>query len=401
MVKKNKFLADFRVNRKNTNSVKWDSLKEQYGDDKLLPLWVADMDFKAPKAVTDTLIARVQHGVFGYSTIPDSYYDAFFDWQRSRYGIELHKEWMRFGTGVVNSLYQLVDLMTEPGDSVLVQTPVYYPFYSAIEDNNRRIVRTPLKHENNQYEMDFETIERDIKANHVKLLIHCSPHNPVGRVWTEPELTQLFEICRENKVMVISDEIHQDLIVGKKPFVSALSIDEGRYRDNMVVVNAPSKTFNLAALQNSHIIIPNAQLRAKYDKMVKHLNKPEGSLMGCVAGEAAYRSGAVWLDEILSIVRTNYLEVSHQLVNKFPEIKISELEGTYLMWIDLSAYVNPSRMKEFIQNECGLAIDYGQWFSEESSGFIRMNLATDLGTVQTAVDQLLKGLKSAKLNRLN
>ena len=146
MAKKNKFLAEFRVNRKNTNSVKWDNLKEQYGDDQLLPLWVADMDFKSPKAVTDALVARVQHGVFGYSTIPDSYYDAFFEWQQTHYGIEMHKEWMRFGTGVVNSLYQLVDLMTEPGDNVLVQTPVYYPFYSAIEDNQRRVIRTPLKH---------------------------------------------------------------------------------------------------------------------------------------------------------------------------------------------------------------------------------------------------------------
>lgn len=401
MAKKNKFLAEFRVNRKNTNSVKWDNLKEQYGDDQLLPLWVADMDFKSPKAVTDALVARVQHGVFGYSTIPDSYYDAFFEWQQTHYGIEMHKEWMRFGTGVVNSLYQLVDLMTEPGDNVLVQTPVYYPFYSAIEDNQRRVIRTPLKHENNQYEMDFEALERDIKENHVKLLIQCSPHNPVGRVWTESELTQLLELCRENHVMVISDEIHQDLIVGNKPFISALSIDDGRYRDNMVVVNAPSKTFNLAALQNSHIIIPNSQLRAKYDKLVKHLNKPEGSLMGRVAGEAAYRSGAIWLDEILSIVRTNYLEVSHQLVSKFPEIKISELEGTYLMWIDLSAYVRADRMKEFMQKECGLAVDYGQWFSEETPGFIRMNLATDLGTVKIAVDQLLKGLKGAKLNHLN
>lgn len=389
---KQEFLAEYAVARKNTDSVKWDNLKETFDAEDLLPLWVADTEFKAPKEALEAMTKRIAHGAFGYSLTPDAYFEAYFKWQKERYGIELYREWMRFGTGVVQSLSTLVNLLTQKDDAVLVLQPVYYPFMKVIENNERKLVVSDLKNEAGIYSMDLADIEEKITEEQVKLLILCSPHNPVGRVWSETELAELLELCRQKQVLVIADEIHHDLLLTDKPFISALEVSEGKYRDNLVVVDAPSKTFNMAALQNSHVIIPNPQMRQRYDKLVERLAAPAGSILGKVAAAAAYEHGTSWLEGLLETIQANYDYVKENLTKAYPQIVISPLEGTYLMWIDLSAVVDPAKLEFFVKNKAGLAVDFGDWFGASGAGHIRINLATTPENIERAVTALLKAL---------
>lgn len=390
---KEEFIRKYAVERKHTNSAKWDGLAEQFGKKDLLPLWVADTEFAIPQAAQDALIARVKQGAFGYSFIPQSYYNAYFDWQKRRYGTELHEDWMRFGIGVVNTLSTLVRAMTQSEDAVMVLQPVYYPFMKVIENNQRRLVVSYLVEKDGEFYMDFDDIKAKMEANNVKLLVFCSPHNPVGRVWKPEELSQLLQLCREEQVMVISDEIHHDLIVGKQPFVSALSIDGGRYRDNIVMVDSPSKTFNMAALLGNNIVIPNPQLRARYDKQVQELSLPEATVMATTAGEAAYRTGDEWLENMLAVIRSNYEYVKKTLENVSPKIKVTDLQGTYLLWVDLSELVPPEKLDYFMVEKAGLAVDMGDWFGKAGRGHIRLNLATTPKIIYRAMQMLTKALK--------
>lgn len=387
------FVERYAVDRHNTDCFKWDGLQNEFGSTDLLPLWVADTEFKVPEAVTQALQARIAHGVYGYSQVVSGYQQAYINWQQQRYQTEVHPEWMRFGTGVVQSLSTLINVLTEPQEAVMVLQPVYYPFMQVIENNQRKLVVSQLKRADHHYEMDFTDIEQKIKQQHVKLLINCSPHNPVGRVWSEAELTKLLKICRENKVLFISDEIHHDLIVGQRPFVSALSIDNGLYRDNMVMVDSASKTFNLAALQNNHLIIPNPQIRTRYDNYIQRLKSPAGSLMGQVAAKAAYENGAEWLSGMLALIRQNFTYLKTHLAAENPAIEIFELEGTYLAWIDLSQVILPTDLERVMKNDAKLAVDFGKWFGQGGDGFVRINLATTPANIELAVKRLKSVIK--------
>lgn len=386
------FCEKYGVNRLGTNSLKWDALDQRFGNKNLIAMWVADMEFKVPDAVTDALIKRIQHGVYGYSYVPDEYYEAFFNWQKKRHNINLDKDWIRFSTGVVTALYWFVNAFTKPNDSVIIITPVYYPFHNAVIDNNRNLIRSELINKNGKYEIDFEDFEKKIIENDVKLFIQCSPHNPAGRVWTENELEKVLKICKKHNVLVVSDEIHQDIIIGKNKFISALSVANGKYADNLIVATAPSKTFNLACLLNSHIIIPNNEIRNKYDAYVKTVNQTEVSILGQVATEAAYRNGEEWLDNLLEVIKYNFNYVKNTLNERAPKINVAELEGTYLAWLDLREYIKPEDTKDFIQNKCGLAIDFGEWFSDKCKGFVRLNMATDPKYVKQAMENIIKNI---------
>ncbi|WP_050610709.1 MalY/PatB family protein [Ligilactobacillus agilis] len=390
---KETFVKEYAVERQNTDAVKWDGLEAEFGASDLLPLWVADTEFKAPKAVLEAMVKRVEHGAFGYSMTPDAYFDAYFTWQKDRYGIELHKDWLRFGTGVVQSLSTVIQFLTEENDAVMVMQPVYYPFMRVIENNHRKLVISNLKQVDGKYVMDLEDMRQKMEANQVRALVLCSPHNPVGRVWSEAELEAVLELCRQEQVHVISDEIHHDLIMGKRPFVSALSIKDGYYRDNLVVLDAPSKTFNLAALQNSHVIIPNPQLRDRYDEHVAKLSSPSGSLLGKVAAQAAYSEGADWLAGFIKVVQANFDYVKTELTQAFPAIKVSDLEGTYLMWIDLSGVIAKDEVTDLVKKQAKLAVDFGDWFGQAGLGFIRLNLGTTPANIEKAVAALIKALK--------
>ncbi len=390
------FCQKYTVNRENTNSVKWGTGKdERFKTEGLIPMWVADMEFRAPDEVIDALNKRISHGVFGYTHLWDSYFEAFFNWQKKRYNIDLKKEWISFSSGLVNALYLIVNAFTDKGDNIIILTPVYYPFHNAVKDNERNLISCDLKNDNGIFSIDFEEFENKIIKNKVKLLIFCNPHNPVGRVWTNDEIEKVFEICKKHNLYIVSDEIHQDINMGVRPFISALSIkNKNDYTDKLIVLNSASKTFNLASMLNSHIIIPNEEIRKIYKKFVSRFNRTEFNLLGLIASEAAYKYGENWVDGLLKTIKRNYEYIKIEFENKVPEIIISPLEGTYLPFFDLRDIVNQNRVKEFIQDDCKIAIDFGEWFGKNFKGFIRVNIATDFKYIDYFVNTVIKQLKN-------
>lgn len=379
------------VDRRNTDCSKWDAQSENFGEEGLHAMWVADMDFQVPACVTDALSAYVKEGVFGYYTAPDSYYNAFINWEKE-HGYTVKREWIRFSPGVVSGFNWIVQMMTKPKDPVIVLTPVYYPFLYAVTNNDRTLITSDLINDHGVYSIDFEDFEQKIIDNHVKLFIFCSPHNPVGRVWKKEELEKLIAICKKHHVFIISDEIHHDLLAPGQKHIPIASIAD--YDDSLVTVTAPSKTFNLAGCQNSIIIIPDEKLREKWDAFTTSIRVTSGNTFGYIAARAAYTGGRPWLNEVNEIVHNNYLYVKETFERELPKLVVSPLEGTYLLWIDFGAYLSFDEMKDFMQKKCRLAFDYGDWFGGERFGtHIRMNLATSRENVETAVQAILAHLK--------
>lgn len=391
-MEKSEFVKKYAVNRKGTNSLKWDALDVRFGNPDLTAAWVADMEFKAPTEVLEAIKKRVDHGVFGYTYVWDSYYEAFNKWQTRRHEFPIQNEWLRFSTGIVTAIYWFVHAFTKPSDSIVILTPVYYPFHNAVKDNGRQLVTSELTFNDGKYEIDFSDFEQKIISENVKLFIHCSPHNPVGRVWTKEESERLFGICHEHDVLVISDEIHQDLVFAGHKHIPSANIANGKYVDQLITVTAPSKTFNLAGLLVSHIIIQNEKLRQQFDEYVNTISQTEVNVLGMTGAEAAYTHGEPWLNGLLSVVESNYLYLKNTLLANASDLIIADLEGTYLTWIDLRAYINPDDVKMFIQDKCGIAIDYGEWFSKEAKGFIRINLGTHPKYIEYIVNQMIKYL---------
>lgn len=379
------------VERKNTNCAKWDGLVNTFGEDNLLAMWVADMDFQVPVPVIRALSDYVNQGVFGYSVTPDSYLQAFIDWEKKYHHYEVNKEWIRFSPGVVAAFNWIVQFMTNPGDAVIVTTPVYYPFLNAVKNNNRKLIMSDLIETNGTYTIDFSDFEKKIVEEKVALFILCSPHNPVGRVWKREELETLLNICKKHNVFVISDEIHHDLTYADHEHIPSATI--GDYDDMLITLTAPSKTFNLAACQNSIIIIPDEGLRQKWDTFINQIRVTEGNAFGYVAAEAAYKEGRPWFEEVKEIIYGNYLYMKESLESALPNIVVSPLEGTYLAWIDLKNYVKAEDITDFMQKKCKLAFDYGDWFGgDQFKTHVRMNLATSRENVEIAVKAIVENM---------
>lgn len=380
------------IDRRNTNCEKWDEQTPSFGEEGLHAMWVADMDFKVPECVQKALHDYVDMGAFGYMSVPDSYYQAFIQWENRHHQYEVKKEWMRFSPGVIAAFNWIIQFMTEKEDAVIVMTPVYYPFFRAVENNQRKLIKSELVNYNGRYSINFEDFEKKIIENDVKLFILCSPHNPVGRVWTKEELQTILDICRKHNVFVISDEIHHDLVA--KGFKHIPSFSVGEYADMMIAITAPSKTFNLAGAQNSIVIIPDERLREKWDQYTNGIRVLFGNAFGYIACEAAYAGGEEWYRDIKEQIYSNYEYVKCRLEAEFPQIMVTPLEGTYLCWLDLRRCVRPTEIHELIQKRCRLAVDYGEWFGgEQFQGFIRMNLATSLENVKIAIDAICANLK--------
>ncbi len=376
-----------------TDCNKWDGCEEKFGDEHLLPLWVADMDFEAPSCVKQALKEYVDFGVFGYYQIPNRYYEAFINWEKTYHDYDVKKEWIRFAPGVVPAFNWLIHILTNEQDGVLITPPVYYPFKDAVVNNNRTLVESPLMRLEDHYELDYEDFERKIKEQNVKLFIFCTPHNPVGRVWKRDEIVKVLDICKKYGVYVIADEIHQDIIMDGYQKVTAAAT--GNYDEIMVTLTAATKTFNLAGCQNSIVVIPNESLRKRYDDYLTRLRITGGNAFGYIAVQSAYEGGRKWLDEVLNIIEENYHLMKSILEEKLPKVWIPKLEGTYLMWIDLGVYVSADEIESVIQKDCGLAVDYGSWFGGEAYGtFIRVNLATREENIRLAAEKIVEALEA-------
>ena len=395
-MEKEKFLKEYLVERKGTNSLKWDALDKRFGNPNLISMWVADMEIKTPKEIVEALKERIEHGVFGYSYVSDDYYNAVIKWHKKKHNYEIKKEWIRFSTGVVTAIYWFINIFTKVNDSVLILTPVYYPFHNAVKDNNRKLITCDLKNTDGYFTIDYDEVEKKIVENDIKLFIQCSPHNPAGRVWKEEELAKILEICKKHNVLVISDEIHQDIVMKGYKHIPSAIVENGEYADNLIIISAASKTFNLAGLIHSNIIINNDKLRKKYDEEIKKINQTEGNILGMLATQVGYEKGEYWLENIKELIEDNFNYLKSELNKHIPEIIITNLEGTYLVFLDLRKIIPIDKVKEFIQDKCNLAIDFGEWFGANFKGFIRMNLATDPQIVKKAVKNIINEYK--KLN---
>lgn len=380
------------INRYNTNSVKYDFAMENGKPEDILPLWVADMDFPAPEAVVQKLQEVSRFGIFGYSEGKESYYAAIQNWYQKRFNWAIEDDWILKTPGVVFAVSMAVRALTEPGDGVMIQQPVYYPFRNVIRDNNRKVVNNPLVLCDGHYEMDLVDFEKKLKTENVKLLILCSPHNPVGRVWTDKELKAVGKLCLKYNVKVISDEIHADFVYeGYKHSVFA-NLDE-RFRDICVTCTAPSKTFNLAGLQVSNIIIPNYEMRKKVYREIRSTGYGGLSIMGIAACQTAYEFGEEWLEELKKYLSGNLDYVRTFIREKLPGVKLVEPEGTYLIWLDLRELgLSAEEQESLIVNKAGLWLDSGSMFGDEGVGFERINIACPRATLERAMMQLEKAL---------
>lgn len=380
------------IQRKGTMSVKWDGVDKRFGDAEVLPMWVADMDFPSPPAVVQALQKRAELGVYGYTMKPHSYYDSLIGWIYKRHGWQVQKEWITTSPGVVTSLSILVSCFSEPGDKIIIQTPVYPPFYSVVKNNDRSLLMNPLVRENDTYQMDFAALENMIDRD-VKLLILCNPHNPVGRVWTKEELQRLGEICLKHNILVISDEIHADLVYKAYSFTPFASISE-EFAMNSITCMAPSKTFNIAGLQTSSVIISNPQLRKTFVSRLTALALNEDNYFAATATDAAYREGEEWLEELLLYLQENLAYLQDYFRQHIPQIRVGNPEGTYLVWLDCRELkMNGKQLKDFMVNEAKLGLNEGTTFGDEGEGFMRMNIACPKTTLQEGLRRLEKAVK--------
>lgn len=389
-----KYNFDEIVDRSNTNSVKWNFNKQLLGYEDVIPMWIADMDFKTVPEVTEAIIDRANHGIYGYSSEVDTYYDSVISWMKKRHSFEVKKEWICTSPGIVPALNFIVKSFTEPGDKVIVQSPVYYPFYNAILNNGCEILSNPLKLDKERYTMDFQDLKEKVKDKKVKVLILCNPHNPIGRVWSEEELKELGQTCIDNNVLIVSDEIHSDLIYKEYKHTSFGSISE-EFLQNSITCTAPSKTFNLAGLQASNLIIANKELRDKFKLVMEKNGIRRLNLFGIVACEAAYTHGEQWLDELIDYLDKNKKFLKEFIKERIPQLKVYDSEGTYLAWIDCKALnMNGEELKQFMLSKAGVAFDEGFIFGESGEGFERMNIACPRAILKEALERMEKAINS-------
>lgn len=382
------FDFDTVPNRRGINCFKYDFAREMGMPEDVLPLWVADMDFPTAPAVLERLHALAEHGIFGYTGVKDAYFSAVHNWYAQRFSWETQRSWLVTTPGVVFAIAIAIRAFTQKGDAILIQQPVYYPFADKVTENDRQLVVNPLVLKNGRYEMDFADMERKIVDYHVKMLLLCSPHNPVGRVWTKEELLRVGEICQKHGVLVVSDEIHADFTYAGHTHRVFASV-KSEFADFTITCTAPSKTFNLAGLQNSNIFIPNRQLRHAYKKELSACGCGGTNCMGMAACQAAYEAGADWLEQLKQYLAGNLAYIRQFLREKLPDIALIEPEGTYLVWLDLRKLgLTEQQQRQLIVQDAKLWLDTGTLFGQGGEGFERINIACPRTTIKQAMQRL-------------
>lgn len=388
-----KYNFDEVISRYNTDSVKWDHTEKLFGDKDILPMWIADMDFVSPKPVIEALEERAKHGVYGYTSRSNDYFQAFIDWVQRRHNWDIQKRWIRCTPGIMPALSMAIQSFTNEGDRVIVQTPVYTPFMEVIEKNNRDIVLNPLKYENERYEMDYENLKEVVENEDVKMIILCNPHNPAGRVWSKEELTTLGEICLKNNVLVISDEAHFDIVYKGNTHTPFASISE-EFAEHSITCTAPSKTFNLAGVQMANIIIPNKELRDSFTKIIDKMYLGSSNAFGVTAAENAYKYGEEWLDQFLDYLEGNLAFLTTFIETNLNEIKVIPPEGTYLAWLDCRALgMDAKELEDFFRKNAKVAFDEGYTFGLGGEGFTRVNMACPRHVLEEGLRRVEKAVK--------
>ncbi|GAB4324073.1 MAG: pyridoxal phosphate-dependent aminotransferase [Bacteroidales bacterium] len=388
-----KFDFDRLVPRKGTDCVKWDLVRERFGAEAQLPMWVADMDFAVPPCVSEAVQKRAAHPVYGYTFRPDSWFEAVQGWLKRRYSWEVKKEWILFSPGIVPAVNLAVLAYTQPGDKVIVQPPVYFPFFSAVRDNGRELVYNPLKEENEKYSFDFDNL-RSLIDSKTRMLIISNPHNPVGRAWNAEELTELASLCAGNGLILVSDEIHSDLTIPPYEHTITATLGE-QIAANTITMMAPSKTFNLAGLATSQVIIPDKRLRDQFQIMVDRVHVGNGNLFGMVASRAAYIDGDAWLDALRLYLKKSLDRMEEFFTDELPEVRMIRPEATYLVWLDFrSLGLKDEELDRLVREKAKLALVPGRMFGPGGEGFQRMNIATSTEVVMQALGQLAHAIRS-------
>jgi cystathionine beta-lyase len=388
---------DHPVNRENTHAVKLDAREAVFGRADVLPVWVADMDFAAPQAVTDALSERALHPVYGYTMFPDSLYSAMHDWFRQRHQWSFQREWVLMAPGVVPSLNAACMACTDPGDEVIIQPPVYPPFFSSVRQTGRQVLENPLLAEKQEdgnlyYRMNLAHLEQCAARPQAKMLLLCSPHNPIGRVWSEAELTAVLDICRRHNLVLLSDEIHCDLVFSdshRHRMLAALA----RPDDQLITAIAPSKTFNVPGLGLSAMVIANSGLRQKMVDVLKSFHMPQSNPFSVTSFEAGYRHGGPWLDQLMDYLQANRDFVVNQVSQRLPGINVSAPEGTYLMWLDCRALgLDDTGLKRLFVEQAGVGMNPGVSFGANGSGFMRLNIGCPRATLEQVIERIQAAL---------
>mgnify|MGYP000209962133 FL=1 len=384
-----KYDFDKTIDRRATNSYKWDSAPEG-----ALPMWVADMDFRTAPAIIDVLQKRVAHGIFGYTRVPDAYYDAVTSWFSRRHGWDIDREWIIYTSGVVPAVSAVIKALTVPGDKVIVQTPVYNCFFSSIRNNGCEIVSNPLRRTADTYEMDFDALERCAADPRAKVMLLCNPHNPAGRVWTSDELTRLGNICLRNGVTVVADEIHCELVYQGFKYTPFASLSDAFLRRSVTCVS-PSKAFNIAGLQIANIVAFDNDLRSRIDKAININEVCDVNPFGVAATIAAYNEGEEWLNQLVDYLHGNYEAMAEFCRRELPEFPITRLEGTYLVWMDCSSLGMPSdALEHALLDDARLWLNAGTMYGAEGEGYMRWNIACPRSVMLDGLNRFLNFVRS-------
>lgn len=384
-----KYDFDKTIDRRATNSYKWDSAPEG-----VLPMWVADMDFRTAPAIIDALQKRVVHGIFGYTRVPDAYYDAVTSWFSRRHGWDIDREWIIYTSGVVPAVSAVIKALTVPGDKVIVQTPVYNCFFSSIRNNGCEIVSNPLRRTADTYEMDFDALERCAADPRAKVMLLCNPHNPAGRVWTPDELTRLGNICLRNGVTVVSDEIHCELVYQGFKYTPFASLSDAFLHRSVTCVS-PSKAFNIAGLQIANIVTFDADLRRRIDKAININEVCDVNPFGVAATIAAYNEGEEWLNQLVDYLHGNYEAMAEFCRRELPEFPITRLEGTYLVWMDCSSLgMSSDALEHALLDDARLWLNAGTMYGAEGEGYMRWNIACPRSVMLDGLNRFLNFVRS-------
>jgi len=378
------------IPREGTNCIKYDAREWLFKTNDVLPLWVADTDFRTPDFIAEAIKKRAEHEIYGYTFKPDSYFDAVIGWMKRRHNWTIEKEWISSSPGVVAGLTLAIETFSKPGDGVIVQPPVYFPFFESVKGTKRKMVENPLKIENSRYTLDFEDLRSKIDKN-TRLLLLCNPQNPGGMVWTQNELEKLAEICLENNIIVISDEIHSDLVFTGNRHIPFATLSEETAK-NSVICMAPSKTFNVAGLASSLVIIPDKTKKARYERALNVGHLGMGNIFGSVALEAAYSNGDKWLNQLLDYLWENYLFLENFITKNLPKVKVMKPEATYLIWLDFREYgMNDEELMQFTVEKAKVGLNNGGRFGTGGDGWLRLNI----GCPRSVLEEGLNRLKEA------